>query len=71
MAGFLCGDPIRSDFLQRWGKNRQERNNDSRSVWKPVADAAEKKHGKIDVSGFDLMRQRDTNAANAFKKLKK
>lgn len=46
------------------------RNSDSRSAWKPVADAAEKKYGKIDVSGFDPAKPRKTRAADAFKKYK-
>lgn len=44
------------------------RNSDSRSVYKPIADAAENKYGKMDVSGFDIMKKRDTNVKQARKK---
>jgi hypothetical protein len=37
------------------------RNSDSRSIYKPIADAAERKHGTIDVSKFDVMKSRTTN----------
>ena len=46
------------------------RNNNGASVWGRVANAAEKRYGKIDVSGFDPTKPRKTNAAAAFKKYK-
>lgn len=44
------------------------RNSDSRSVYKPIADAAEQKYGKMDVSGFDITKKRTTNVKQARKK---
>lgn len=44
------------------------RNNNGASVWGKVADAAEKKYGKIDVSSFDVTKPRKTNAKKAFEK---
>ena len=41
------------------------RNSDSRSSWSGVANAAEKKYGKINVSNFDVTKKRKTNAAAA------
>jgi hypothetical protein len=44
------------------------RNNNGATIWSKVANAAEKKYGKIDVSGFDIRKPRKTNAKKAFEK---
>ena len=41
---------------------------DKRSSWTDVANAAEARHGKIDVSNYDIMKKGPTNAAAARKK---
>ena len=41
------------------------RNDDKRSNWSDIANAAEKKYGKIDVSKFDIMKQRGISSASS------
>ena len=44
------------------------RNNNGASAWTPIANAAEKRYGKMDVSGFDPVKPRKYNVAKARKK---
>lgn len=44
------------------------RNLDKTSRWSGIANAAEKKYGKIDVSKLDISKPRKTNVAEARKK---
>lgn len=44
------------------------RNSDKRSSYTDIANAAEKKYGKIDVSNYDIMKKGQTNVSEARKK---